>query len=295
VLEAAKDKAEVNLWALELGAGFSYLGPWSLPVRDPNGKKFLNGAQGAGAGTIAAGCHFLSSYHAPAPGKPSSTGSWGSRTRSPPINMALGASYAGVRPMVTTSDGGFALIVEGFSLSGMIETSVVHPGQRSGPGHRASHPHRPGRPPVRPPRRHGESDMSAPSGPQGPSRPSSSPRSTRSRPSTFPRWRAPITGFPKRSSMSDEARDHRIRGLPPGGPSLAAAGIKIANKALVVIAELGGGDIYGEGGNHLLHSIRRNFRYHPDRPPQPGLRPHERTGRPPNPHGLASVISEFGQ
>ncbi|MBC7097506.1 2-oxoacid ferredoxin oxidoreductase [Candidatus Bipolaricaulota bacterium] len=39
----------------------------------------------------------------------------------------------------------------------------------------------------------------------------------------------------------------------------AAAGIKIANKDLVVIAESGDGDIYGEGGNHLLHNIRRNL------------------------------------
>ncbi|MBC7240594.1 MAG: 2-oxoacid:acceptor oxidoreductase subunit alpha, partial [Chloroflexi bacterium] len=48
--------------------------------------------------------------------------------------MALGASYAGARALVTTSGGGFALMVEGLSLAGMIETPVVvHLGQRPGP------------------------------------------------------------------------------------------------------------------------------------------------------------------
>ena len=38
----------------------------------------------------------------------------------------------------------------------------------------------------------------------------------------------------------------------------AAAGAKIANLELVVIAVGGDGDGYGEGGNHFLHSVRRN-------------------------------------
>lgn len=50
------------------------------------------------------------------------------------INMALGAWYAGARAMVTTSGGGFALMTEGISLAGMLETPVViHLGQRPGP------------------------------------------------------------------------------------------------------------------------------------------------------------------
>jgi 2-oxoglutarate ferredoxin oxidoreductase subunit alpha len=50
------------------------------------------------------------------------------------INMALGASYAGVRSMVATSGGGFCLMQEGVSLSGMSETPVVIVlGQRPGP------------------------------------------------------------------------------------------------------------------------------------------------------------------
>lgn len=44
------------------------------------------------------------------------------------------------------------------------------------------------------------------------------------------------------------------------GRALAAAtGIKIANKDLSVIVTSGDGDIYGEGGNHFIHAIRRNI------------------------------------
>ncbi len=50
------------------------------------------------------------------------------------INMALGSWYAGGRAMVTTSDGGFALMEEGLSLAGMIESpAVIHLGQRPAP------------------------------------------------------------------------------------------------------------------------------------------------------------------
>ncbi len=42
------------------------------------------------------------------------------------------------------------------------------------------------------------------------------------------------------------------RALPP------ATGIKASNPNLTVIAESGDGDMYGEGGNHFMHTIRRN-------------------------------------
>lgn len=42
------------------------------------------------------------------------------------------------------------------------------------------------------------------------------------------------------------------RTLPP------ATAIKVVNPDLTVIAESGDGDMYGEGGNHLIHAIRRN-------------------------------------
>jgi len=50
------------------------------------------------------------------------------------INMALGASFAGVRAMTASSGGGFALMVEGLSLAAMTETPIVIGlGQRPGP------------------------------------------------------------------------------------------------------------------------------------------------------------------
>lgn len=38
-----------------------------------------------------------------------------------------------------------------------------------------------------------------------------------------------------------------------------ATGIRLANDRMTVICETGDGDCYGEGGNHLLHAIRRNI------------------------------------
>ncbi len=50
------------------------------------------------------------------------------------INLALGASFAGVRSMTGSSGGGFALMVEGLSLAAMTETPlVIVLAQRPGP------------------------------------------------------------------------------------------------------------------------------------------------------------------
>jgi len=43
------------------------------------------------------------------------------------------------------------------------------------------------------------------------------------------------------------------RAIPP------AFGAKVANKDLTVIINSGDGDSYGEGGNHLIHNMRRNL------------------------------------
>ncbi len=104
----------------------------------------LNGAEAVGLGALGGGCNFLSSY----PMSPS-TGVMvflsqqmkdfdvvveQAEDEISAINMALGASYAGARSLVTTSGGGFALMGEGISLAGMIETPiVVHVAQRPGP------------------------------------------------------------------------------------------------------------------------------------------------------------------
>jgi 2-oxoglutarate ferredoxin oxidoreductase subunit alpha len=50
------------------------------------------------------------------------------------ITMAIGSSIAGARSMVTTSGGGFSLMVEGLGLAAMTETPVViYNAQRPGP------------------------------------------------------------------------------------------------------------------------------------------------------------------
>ncbi|MBN1232397.1 MAG: 2-oxoacid:acceptor oxidoreductase subunit alpha [Candidatus Coatesbacteria bacterium] len=104
----------------------------------------FSGTDSIALGAIAGGCNFIASY----PMSPS-TGvltflSQQSREfgiiaeqaedEISAINMSLGASYAGARSMVTTSGGGFALMIEGVSLCGMTETPlVIHIGQRPGP------------------------------------------------------------------------------------------------------------------------------------------------------------------
>lgn len=50
------------------------------------------------------------------------------------INMAIGASFAGVRSLTATSGGGFCLMTEGYGLAGMTETPIVIiEGMRGGP------------------------------------------------------------------------------------------------------------------------------------------------------------------
>ncbi|UCG57437.1 MAG: 2-oxoacid:acceptor oxidoreductase subunit alpha [Phycisphaerales bacterium] len=104
----------------------------------------LNGAEAVGLGAIAGGCNFIASYPmSPSTGVLAFLAKHGSdfdiiaeqaEDEIAAINMALGAWYAGARAMVTTSGGGFALMTEGLSLAGMLETPVViHLAQRPGP------------------------------------------------------------------------------------------------------------------------------------------------------------------
>ena len=67
-----------------------------------------------------------------------------------------------------------------------------------------------------------------------------------------------VTGIGQAAKMVHYMEVNGFDGLH-GRTLAAAAGVKIANRGLVVIAESGDGDIYGEGGNHLLHNIRRNL------------------------------------
>ncbi|MBN1805212.1 MAG: 2-oxoacid:acceptor oxidoreductase subunit alpha [Sedimentisphaerales bacterium] len=104
----------------------------------------VNGAEAVALGAIAGGCNFISSY----PMSPSTAvlvflakqaeyfGIIAEQAEDEiaAINMTIGAWYAGARAMVTTSGGGFALMTEGLSLAGMLESPIViHLAQRPGP------------------------------------------------------------------------------------------------------------------------------------------------------------------
>lgn len=146
VEDVFRDKAGPNLEALAAGWERGRDGVWTLPERcfAPGSHALLTGGQAVGAGAIAAGCRFVASYPM-TPGTPVLEFIAGhaaphgilveqAEDEIAAINMALGASYGGARALVTTSGGGFALMVEGVSLAGMIETPVViHLGQRPGP------------------------------------------------------------------------------------------------------------------------------------------------------------------
>jgi 2-oxoacid:acceptor oxidoreductase, alpha subunit len=119
-------------WVKEQDFDFSCIAP---PPEFTEQRLMLNGNEAIAMGALAAGCNFVSFY----PMTPSTTVATTliNKGRSlgleyeqvedeiAAINMAIGASYAGARAMVTTSGGGFALMVEGISLAGVSETPVV--------------------------------------------------------------------------------------------------------------------------------------------------------------------------
>ncbi len=66
-----------------------------------------------------------------------------------------------------------------------------------------------------------------------------------------------VSGIGQAAKTPHYVKTHVFNGLH--GRSLpAATAIKLANPSLKVIAESGDGDTYGEGGNHFMHTIRRN-------------------------------------
>lgn len=104
----------------------------------------LDGTDAISLGAIAGGCNFITAYPmTPGSGvlnflakyhKKFGIAVEQSEDEISAINMCTGAWYGGARAMVTTSGGGFALMCEGISLSGMTEIPVVvHLGQRPGP------------------------------------------------------------------------------------------------------------------------------------------------------------------
>lgn len=146
-----EDVVNNNIKAAQIGyeLGQKHLKENNLTVNIPVNPELkenllISGTDAVSMGCIAGGCNFISSY----PMSPG-TGVLGFLAKQADefgiiveqaedeiaaINMSIGAWYAGARGMVTTSGGGFALMTEGVSLSGMLETPVVvHLAQRPGP------------------------------------------------------------------------------------------------------------------------------------------------------------------
>lgn len=99
------------------------------------GKIMINGNEAIAMGALAAGCNFVSFY--PMTPSTSVANALIAKGREhglkfeqvedeiAAMNMAIGASFAGAKAVVTTSGGGFALMVEGISLAGVSETPIV--------------------------------------------------------------------------------------------------------------------------------------------------------------------------
>ncbi|MCX7708579.1 MAG: 2-oxoacid:acceptor oxidoreductase subunit alpha [Clostridia bacterium] len=138
-----EDIAKQNFMAITKGFELVESKYESIPLKD-QGKILINGNQAIALGALAAGCKFYSAY----PMTPSTSIMNYLATKMDEaeivveqaedeiaaINMAIGASYAGVRAMTGTSGGGFALKVEAVGLSGMQEIPlVIAEIQRPGP------------------------------------------------------------------------------------------------------------------------------------------------------------------
>ncbi|PIS04886.1 MAG: 2-oxoacid:acceptor oxidoreductase subunit alpha [Candidatus Buchananbacteria bacterium CG10_big_fil_rev_8_21_14_0_10_42_9] len=119
--------------------------PYKLKSGRPvKGKILVDGNQGIALGAMAAGCKFYAGY----PMTPSSSilhnlAGWAEKSgmivkhaedEIAVVHMAIGASFAGVRSMTSTSGGGFALMSEAIALAGITETPLVAVlAQRAGP------------------------------------------------------------------------------------------------------------------------------------------------------------------
>ena len=66
-----------------------------------------------------------------------------------------------------------------------------------------------------------------------------------------------VSGIGQAAKIPHYFKTNAFNGLH-GRALPAATAIKVANPALTVISESGDGDMYGEGGNHFIHTIRRN-------------------------------------
>lgn len=137
-----------NVNAAKAGHDFAIEGclKCSFTIAGSSGSKLMliGGVDAIALGAISSGCKFYSAYPmTPSTGIMNYIAGKGmeygiiveqAEDEIAAINMALGASFGGVRSMTGTSGGGFALMVEGLALAGMTETPVVIAlGQRPGP------------------------------------------------------------------------------------------------------------------------------------------------------------------
>ena len=118
--------------------------PWRLKTIQSPPRMIMNGNEAISLGALAAGCNFTSAYPM-TPGTSifewlnSHANEYGivakqTEDELSAICMAIGAAHVGARSLVTTSGGGFSLMVEALGLAGMIETPVVIVNaQRPGP------------------------------------------------------------------------------------------------------------------------------------------------------------------
>lgn len=67
-----------------------------------------------------------------------------------------------------------------------------------------------------------------------------------------------VSGIGQAAKMPHYIKCNTFNGLH-GRTLPVATGIRLVNDRMSVICETGDGDCYGEGGNHLLHAIRRNI------------------------------------
>ncbi len=140
--------AEANRRVLSSAYGWTKEHCKELEVPSPGAhavpRIVLNGHEAVGLGAISAGVRFCAYY----PMSPSTSVAmtlvqWSkemsiiveqAEDEIAAINMAIGASFAGLPSLVPTSGGGFALMVEAVSLAAVSETPVVILiGQRPGP------------------------------------------------------------------------------------------------------------------------------------------------------------------
>lgn len=67
-----------------------------------------------------------------------------------------------------------------------------------------------------------------------------------------------VSGIGQAGKFPHYVRCNTFNGLH-GRTLPVATGIRLSNHEMIVIAVAGDGDCYGEGGNHLMHAMRRNI------------------------------------